>query len=75
MDVGLAYLREDNLVAPDATIRPDDGAVHVPTGVVLVDLRGGSAGDLATDLAALAETLQQQGLTAHGLLDLRGIRT
>ena len=75
MDVGLAYLREDNLVAPQATIRPDSGAVRVPAGVVLVDLRGGAPGDLASDLATLAETLQQQGLTPHGLLDLRGIRT
>lgn len=73
MDVGLAYLREDNLVDPKATVRA--GSASVPTGVVLVDLRGSSAGKLVSELADLAATVRREGLTAHGLDDLRGIRT
>jgi UDP-N-acetylglucosamine:LPS N-acetylglucosamine transferase len=75
MDVGLAYLREDNLVAPQASIRLRSVRNRVPSGVVLIDLRGRSSRGLATELAQLAAGVQAQGLHTSGLLDLRGIRT
>jgi UDP-N-acetylglucosamine:LPS N-acetylglucosamine transferase len=75
MDVGLAYLREDNLVAPQAVIRPTSATIQVPTGVVLVDLRGTSGNELATELNNLDSAVEYHGLIARGLVDLRGIRT